>query len=72
MASFSGGEKSRLVLASTQAELAAVNQQLADPATYTSPERDKISELNATHARLEAKVAELEESWLALEMAMGE
>ena len=72
MASFSGGEKSRLVLATTQAELAAVNQQLADPATYASPERDKISELNVKHARLEAKVAELEERWLALEMAMGE
>jgi hypothetical protein len=26
--------------------------------------------MNAAHARLEAKVAELEESWLELEMAM--
>ena len=51
---------------------AAVNLQLADPATYASPDRDRISELNAAHARLEAKVAELEESWLELEMAMGE
>ena len=35
-------------------------------------DRDRISELNAAHARLEAKVAELEESWLELEMAMEE
>ncbi len=59
-------------LATAQAELAAVNRQLADPATYASPDRDRITELNAAHARLEAKVAELEESWLELEIAMGE
>jgi ATP-binding cassette subfamily F protein 3 len=58
------------VLATAQAELAVVDQKLADPATYASPDRDKISEMNAAHARLEAKVAELEESWLELEMAM--
>jgi len=66
------------VLATAQAELAVVEQKLADPATYASPDRDKISEMNAAHARLEAKVAELEESWVAeleeswleLEMAM--
>ena len=59
-------------LAAAQTELAAVSRQLADPATYASPDHDRISELNAAHARLEAKVAELEESWLELEMAMGE
>ena len=58
------------VLATAQAELTVVEQKLADPATYASPDRDKISEMNAAHARLEAKVAELEESWLELEMAM--
>jgi len=62
--------KLETTLASAQAALAAVNQQLADPATYTSPDRDRISELNASHASLEAKVAELEESWLELEMAL--
>jgi ATP-binding cassette subfamily F protein 3 len=62
--------KLETVLATAQAELAAVDQKLADPATYASPDRDKISEMNAAHARLEAKVAELEESWLELEMAM--
>ena len=64
--------KLEATLASAQAELAAVNQQLADPATYANPDRDKISELNAAHARLQAKVAELEEDWLALEMALEE
>jgi ATP-binding cassette subfamily F protein 3 len=64
--------KLETALAAAQAELAAVNRQLADPATYTSPDRDRIAELNAAHARLEAKVAELEESWLELEVAMGE
>ncbi|NOU01386.1 MAG: ATP-binding cassette domain-containing protein, partial [Gallionella sp.] len=64
--------KLETALASAQAELAVVNRQLADPATYVGPDRTKISELNAAHARLEAKVAELEESWLELEMAMEE
>ncbi len=59
-------------LASTQAALAVVSEQLADPATYASPDRDKISELNMEHVRLEAKVAELEENWLELEMEMEE
>ena len=64
--------KLETVLATAHAALAIVNQQLADPATYASPDRDKIGELNAEHARLKAKVAELEESWLELEMAMEE
>jgi ATP-binding cassette subfamily F protein 3 len=64
--------KLETALATAQAELATVNRQLADPATYASPDRDRIAELNAMHARLEAKVAELEEGWLGLEMAMGE
>jgi len=64
--------KLETALSAAQLELAAVNRQLADPATYASPDRDKINELNAAHAKLEAKVAELEESWLELEMAIGE
>ncbi len=55
-----------------QTELAAVNQQLADPETYTNPDRAKIEKLNADHARLQTKVAELEETWLELEMAKEE
>ncbi|MBI3222812.1 MAG: ATP-binding cassette domain-containing protein, partial [Nitrosomonadales bacterium] len=64
--------KLETALAAAQAELAVVNQQLADPATYASPDRDKISALNAAHARLTAQVSELEEGWLELEMAIGE
>jgi ATP-binding cassette subfamily F protein 3 len=64
--------KLETALATAQAELAAINRQLADPTTYASPDRDRITELNAAHARLEAKVAELEESWLELEMALGD
>ncbi|HLP97274.1 MAG TPA: ATP-binding cassette domain-containing protein [Sideroxyarcus sp.] len=55
-----------------QAELAAINQQLADPDTYSNPDRTKVEKLNAEHARLQAKVAELEEGWLELEMAKEE
>ena len=59
-------------LNTAQAELAAINRQLADPETYANPDRAKISQLNAEHARLQAKVAELEEIWLELEMAKEE
>jgi len=64
--------KLETALATAQAELAAVNRQLADPSTYANPDRDKLSELKATHVGLEARVAELEENWLELEMALGE
>ena len=64
--------KLEAALATAQAELAAINRQLADPATYASPDRDKLSELNAAHASLKARVEQLEESWLELETAMGE
>ncbi|TAJ82646.1 MAG: ATP-binding cassette domain-containing protein [Gallionellaceae bacterium] len=59
-------------LSKVQTELAAVNQQLADPDTYANPDRAKVEKLNAEHARLQAKVAELEETWLELEMAKEE
>ena len=55
-----------------QTELTAVNEQLADPETYANPDRAKVEKLNADHARLQAKVAELEEAWLELEMAKEE
>nr|AOO54634.1 ABC transporter [uncultured bacterium] len=55
-----------------QTELAAVDQQLADPDTYANPDRAKVEKLNTEHARLQAKVAELEEAWLELEMAKEE
>jgi len=59
-------------LSKAQTELAAINQQLADPDTYANPDRAKVEKLNAEHARLQAKVAELEEGWLELEMAKEE
>jgi ATP-binding cassette subfamily F protein 3 len=64
--------KLETALAAAQAELAAVDQQLADPATYANPDRAKVNQLNDEHLRLAAKVAELEEGWLELEMAKEE
>ncbi len=64
--------KLEIALTAAQAELAAINQQLADPATYANPDRAKVSQLNAEHARLQVKVAELEEGWLELEQAKEE
>jgi ATP-binding cassette subfamily F protein 3 len=55
-----------------QTELSTVNERLADPGTYVNPDRAKVEKLNADHARLQAKVAELEEAWLELEMAKEE
>lgn len=64
--------KLETALAAVQSELAEVNRQLADPATYDNPDRNRITHLNALHANLEAKVAELEENWLVLETTMEE
>ena len=64
--------KLEVTLAKAQAELAEVNRQLADPAIYANSDRDAIIKLNALHTACEKKVAELEESWLELEMAMEE
>lgn len=64
--------KLEAALTIAQKELAEASRQLADPATYTHRTRDEIDKLSAIHANLEAKVAELEENWLALEMAMEE
>jgi ATP-binding cassette subfamily F protein 3 len=64
--------KLETALATAQAELTAVNRQLADPSTYTNTDRDKINQLNTLHTKLQAKVAELEEGWLELEMALEE
>ncbi|MDQ3267130.1 MAG: ATP-binding cassette domain-containing protein [Pseudomonadota bacterium] len=64
--------KLEAALSKAQAELAEVNRQLADSATYVNPDRDEIIKLNTLHTTFEKKVAELEESWLELEMAMEE
>jgi len=55
-----------------QAELMDINRQLGDPATYTECSSDFIADLNVRRERLERKVAELEESWLELEMSLEE
>ena len=53
-----------------QKELAEASRQLADPTTYTQRTREEIDQLGSVHADLEKKVAELEESWLELEMSL--
>jgi ATP-binding cassette subfamily F protein 3 len=59
-------------LAAAQTELSEINRALADPATYAECAGDAISELNARRENLETRVAELEEGWLELEMALEE
>ncbi len=56
----------------TQKELDETRHRLADPATYMNCTRDRIDQLNATHAALETKIAQLENDWLELEMALEE
>ena len=55
-----------------QTELSEINGKLGDPATYTNCSSDFIADLNARREVLESKVAELEESWLELEMSLEE
>jgi len=55
-----------------QNELAEINRQLGDPATYTECSSDFIADLNVRREVLESRVAELEESWLELEMSLEE
>ncbi len=55
-----------------QTELAEINRQLGDPATYSECSSDFIADLNARREKLESKVAELEENWLELEISLEE
>jgi ATP-binding cassette subfamily F protein 3 len=59
-------------LATIQAALTEINRQLADPSTYAKSSGDEIAGLNAKRESLEGIAAELEESWLELEMALEE
>ncbi len=59
-------------LGKAQSELTGINDQLGDPATYSSCSSDFIASLNAKRETLQARVDELEESWLELEMALEE
>ena len=62
--------KLNTALAAAQTELTIVTNKLADPATYDNLPRSEVDKLNTLHASLEQKVAELEENWLELEVAM--
>ena len=53
-----------------QTELGELNAKLGDPATYSECSADAIAQLNARREILETKVAELEESWLEMEMSL--
>ena len=64
--------KLEAALTIAQKELAEISRRLADPATYTNCPREEIDRLSTMHATLEKKVAELEENWLELEMALEE
>jgi ATP-binding cassette subfamily F protein 3 len=57
-------------LQKAQAELAETNRQLADPALYQGSDAALASSLNQQRETLEARVAQLEEDWLELEMAL--
>ncbi len=59
-------------LISAQKEMDEVNRQLANPINYANASHNKISQLSAIRAELEKKIADLEESWLALESALEE
>lgn len=64
--------KLEAALTIAQRELDEASRQLADPATYTNRSRNEVDQLSAIHATLEKKVAELEENWLELEIALEE
>jgi len=64
--------KLEATLNNAQRELAEARRQLADPAIYVQRTRTEIDRLNAVHTALEQKIAELEDAWLELEMALEE
>ncbi len=64
--------KLEIELNKAQVELAGINNQLGDPATYSNCSSDFITELNGRREVMQAKVDELEEGWLELEMALEE
>ncbi|MDP1941107.1 MAG: ABC transporter ATP-binding protein, partial [Gallionella sp.] len=62
--------KLELELGKAQAELTEINAQLGDPATYASCSNDFIASLNSRREIVQARVDELEEGWLELELAL--
>ncbi len=59
-------------LSKAQNELGEINRQLGNPSTYSECSSDFIADLNVRREKLESRVAELEESWLELEMNLEE
>ncbi|MDO8990148.1 MAG: ATP-binding cassette domain-containing protein [Sideroxyarcus sp.] len=57
-------------LGKAQTELSEINTQLGDPASYAEGSSDLIAKLNARRVVMEAKVVELEEAWLEMEMSL--
>jgi ATP-binding cassette subfamily F protein 3 len=57
-------------LGKAQADLTEINAQLGDPATYSDCSGDFIAKLNARREIVQARVDEMEEGWLELEMAL--
>ena len=62
--------KLETTLENAQKELAQVNLRLSDPAIYLNDSRTEVEKLSEIRTMLEQKVAELEESWFALEAEM--
>ena len=62
--------KLELELGKAQSELTEINAQLGDPATYASCSNDFIASLNSRREIVQARVDELEEGWLELELAL--
>jgi ATP-binding cassette subfamily F protein 3 len=65
-------DKAEAELSRNQDMLAEIHRQLADPTLYSDVANPLISRLNDEREALEARVAVLEEDWLALEMALEE
>jgi len=63
-------EKNEAEIARCQESLADIHRQLADPDLYCDAANPLIPRLNDEREMLEARLAELEESWLELEMAL--
>ena len=63
-------DKAEAELTRSQAALAELHRQLADPALYADAAGARIAQLNAERETLEARIATLEEEWLELEMAL--
>ncbi|MDK9724194.1 MAG: ATP-binding cassette domain-containing protein [Sterolibacteriaceae bacterium MAG5] len=60
-------EKLEKQLAGWQAELAGLDEQLADPEIYAAPDRARLETLHRRQAELQAAIASAEERWLEVQ-----